>query len=292
MASAHIVELPDGRQLGYAEIGDPEGYPVFIFHGTPGSRLSQTESSPIALIPGLRVITTDRPGYGLSDPYPTRTLLDWPDDIAALADHLNLDRFAVAGGSGGGPHALACAYKIPERVSIAIVYSSPAPANFSGATKKLSLANRMSVWISRYAPWLRQRLMNSYKNIFLKNPDGYIDALAAQMSAYDQEILKRPEVRKRIKEELCEAYRQGVQAHIIDSRLIMTSQGWGFDLAKITVPTHIWYGEEDRLITKAMAEYLIQTIPTARAHLLPDKGHLLLEDESLVREIVSPLLEV
>jgi len=271
-------------------MGDPEGFPLFVFHGTPGSRLSWRSGDPIARISGLKVITTDRPGYGLSDPKPDRTLLDWPDDVAALADHLGLKRFAVAGGSGGGPHAAACAYKLPDRVSVAILYSSPAPANFSGATKGLSFANLGSVLLSRYAPWLRRVLMKRYREIFLKNPDGYIDALASQMSPCDQRILRRAEVRERIEAEIREAYRQGVEGHIVDSRLVMTGKSWGFDLGAIIVPVHVWYGERDRLVTKAMARYLVEAIPTAQAHFLPDKGHLLLEDRKITEEIADLVL--
>ncbi len=291
MTGEQTFRLPDGRRLGYAEFGDPNGFRLFIFHGTPGSRLSRTKDDPIAQVPGLRVITTDRPGYGLSDPQPNRTLLDWPDDVAALADHLGLRQFAVAGGSGGGPHAAACAYKLANRVSVAILYSSPAPANFPGATKRISIGNRVSILISRYAPWLRRRLMNHYREVFLKNPDAYIDALASQMSLYDRRILQQPEVRERIKAEIREAYRQGVEGHIVDSQLVMTGKGWGFDLGRIAVPVHVWYGEQDRLVTKAMAQYLVEAIPTAQAHFLPDKGHLLLEAPEIVQEIVEPILQ-
>lgn len=291
MIGEQIFRLPDGRRLGYVELGDPNGFPLFVFHGTPGSRLSQTRDAPIAQVPGLKIITTDRPGYGLSDPQPKRTLLDWPDDVASLADHLGLDRFAVAGGSGGGPHAAACAYKLSGRISVAVLYSSPAPANFPGAAKGLSIGNLGSILISRYAPWLRRFLMKRYREVFLKNPEGYINALVSQMSLYDQRILQQPEVRERIKAEMREAYRQGVEGHIVDSQLVMTSKGWGFDLGKIAVPVHVWYGEQDRLVTKAMAQYLVETIPTAQAHFLPDKGHLLLEDPDIVREMIKPILE-
>ena len=149
MTEGRTFELPDGRRLGYTELGDPEGFPLFLFHGTPGSRLAHAQGDPVSQIPGLRIIMTDRPGYGLSDPQPKRTLLDWPDDVAALADHLELHRFAVAGGSGGGPHAAACAYRLAERVSVAILFSSPAPANLAGAAKGLSIGNLISVLSDR-----------------------------------------------------------------------------------------------------------------------------------------------
>ena len=97
LLSDNIVQLPDGRSLAYAEYGDPTGFPVFLFHGLPGTRLSWGLIPDHPFPPGLRIIAPDRPGYGKSDPKHGRTMLDWPDDIASLADELNLEQFAVVG---------------------------------------------------------------------------------------------------------------------------------------------------------------------------------------------------
>jgi pimeloyl-ACP methyl ester carboxylesterase len=105
----NVFRLRDGRALGYAEYGDPGGTPVFFFHGSPGSRLQRHPDASIASELGTRIITIDRPGYGLSDFQPERTLLDWPADVAQLADALHIERFAAIGLSGGGPYLLACA---------------------------------------------------------------------------------------------------------------------------------------------------------------------------------------
>ena len=118
------ITLSDGRSLGFQRLGDPDGCPLFFFHGTPGSRLVLSQNDRIAQIPGLHLILPERPGYGLSDPKPGRVLLDWPNDVVELADYLGLDSFAVAGESGGGPHALACAYRLADRVTKALVLSS------------------------------------------------------------------------------------------------------------------------------------------------------------------------
>ena len=121
-----IVRLADGRALAYAEWGAPDGFPVFGFHGSPGSRRTHLgEEAPRSA--DVRLILPDRPGFGLSDPQPGRALLDWPRDVAALADHLGVDRFAVYGFSGGGPYALACAWAMPERVTAAAVVGGEGP---------------------------------------------------------------------------------------------------------------------------------------------------------------------
>ncbi len=113
------IRVPDGRTLGYAEVGDPAGAPLVYFHGNPGSRLDFTsERYDRALrAAGVRFIGTDRPGFGLSDPKPGRGYADWAADVGALADSLGLDRFAVLGYSRGGRYALACAARIPERLT-------------------------------------------------------------------------------------------------------------------------------------------------------------------------------
>jgi pimeloyl-ACP methyl ester carboxylesterase len=98
------IRLPDGRHLGYAEYGDPDGIPLLYFHGTPGSRLQARLFDAPAREVGVRMVAPERPGYGLSDVHPQRTLLDWVQDMEVLADRLHLERFAVMGVSGGGPH--------------------------------------------------------------------------------------------------------------------------------------------------------------------------------------------
>lgn len=105
------INLHDGRSLGYADFGDPDGTPMFHFHGFPGSRLKAKLLSDAAGRHGVHLIGVVRPGMGLSDFQPGRKLLDWPNDVIELALDLELETFAVEGVSGGGPYAAACAYK-------------------------------------------------------------------------------------------------------------------------------------------------------------------------------------
>ncbi len=121
------MELPDGRELAWLETGKPRGFPVFAFHGTPGSRRQVAFDEKAIAASGVRMIAPDRPGYGHSSYHPDRTLTDWAADVAALADHLKIERLAVAGLSGGGPHAAACAALLPERVAAAGIVSGVGP---------------------------------------------------------------------------------------------------------------------------------------------------------------------
>ena len=117
MPEADVTRAADGRTLAYAEWGNPEGFPVFSLHGTPGSRLGRHYDESAYVEAGARVITYDRPGYGESERHPGRHVVDCVEDVRALADHLGIDRFAVMGGSGGGPHALAVTARLPHRVT-------------------------------------------------------------------------------------------------------------------------------------------------------------------------------
>src|SRR5438046_6812360 len=121
------LRLRDGRRLGYCEHGVRAGKPILYFHGWPGSRIEAQLAAPAARRYNARLIAVDRPGFGMSDFKAHRTLLDWPADVAELADTLGLDRFAVAGVSGGGPYALACARRIPDRLTSVIVVCGLGP---------------------------------------------------------------------------------------------------------------------------------------------------------------------
>src|SRR5690606_28847831 len=122
----HLI-LRDGRALHFMEFGRPDGVPAFGFHGTPGSRFMFRLADPAASRLGLRLIAPERPGFGLSSFQKRRKLSDWASDMRELADALGIDRFAVAGVSGGGPYAAACAALMPERVLAAALVSPMGP---------------------------------------------------------------------------------------------------------------------------------------------------------------------
>ena len=124
------LRLPEGRRLGFAEYGAPDGRPVFGIFGAAARRLRPPDG--VTVRAGVRLILLERPGFGLSDPVPRRTLLDWPAEVLALAGALGLDKFAVVGGSEGGPFGAACAYQIPERLS-AVALVSALGATLRGA---------------------------------------------------------------------------------------------------------------------------------------------------------------
>ena len=148
------IVLRDGRRLGYLDQGPRDGRPVLFFHGLGTSRVICPIDEPAAHDLGLRLIAVDRPGIGLSDRLPRRRLLDWPSDVAELADQLGLADIAVIGWSGGGPYAAACAYLLPERVRAAGLVSAPSPLSGPGKADELRRFHRTAARAAGRAPWM------------------------------------------------------------------------------------------------------------------------------------------
>ena len=171
------IRLADGRQLGYAEYGDPQGKPIFHFHGWVSSRLEFGHNHDIANTLGARVISVDRTGVGLSDSQPGRRILDWPNDIAQLADALGIDRFAVSGWSFGGPYAAVCAYKIPHRLTTAGIIAGIAPLNRPGATQGMMRPGRLILGIGKKAPWILRPIAWQIGRMVRSNPKRCVEKM-------------------------------------------------------------------------------------------------------------------
>lgn len=283
------VLLPDGRTLSYAELGDPEGRPFIFCHGTPGSRLDFTDDDLLPKVEGLRLILPERPGFGRSSPQPNRTFKGWAEDVEALADHLGLEKFIISGGSGGCPHALAVAAYLPDRVDAAFVFASPAPADFRGATRGMSLGNRLGLWLNGNASRLLARLIESNVRLLKSDPKRYIVALQGQTGPTDAAYLNDPKYRESAIKTLQEAYRQGSAGHVADAKLAMSRKPWSFDLQNIRAPVVIWQGSEDRLVTTEMGVRLQRSIPNARLNIVQGAGHMLLERPEVIEELEREL---
>ncbi|MCW8806551.1 MAG: alpha/beta hydrolase, partial [Rhodanobacter sp.] len=265
------VTLRDGRQLGFAEYGKPDGIPLMLFHGTPGSRLMTfLEQAEWIQRLGFRVLTPERPGYGLSDPAPGHTIGDWADDVAQLADQLGLDRFHVAGGSGGGPFALACALNLPARVRSATLICSGSPPEFLRISKDMNRGNRVAFFLARYAPLLlrglfalmRRNLGKQRKPSSEKAKKRYL----SQFCDWDQRMLlaRRDDTSTAV--HVKEAFRQGGAGSYHDMMLV--SHAWGLDLTSNTVPVFLWHGTADTLVPVSSARAFARAIPGCEAHFI------------------------
>ncbi len=281
------LRLRDGRLLGYAEYGDPQGEPLLYFHGHPGSRLEAQLGDAVAARQGVRVIALDRPGYGRSDFQPGRSLLDWPDDVAEAADILDIDRFAVLGGSGGGPYAAACAFKIPERLTGAAIVSGTGPFDAPRATEGMRWQNRVGFGLAGRLPWVARLAMWSMGRQVRRSPERAVEAVGRAMAEPDRAVLSRPEVKQAFTEIIAEAFRAGSRGAAWD--MVLLARPWGFRLQDIAMEVHLWQGEEDVLVPVAMGRYQAATLPNCRATFFPREGHLLVVDH--LEEIQGALFQ-
>jgi pimeloyl-ACP methyl ester carboxylesterase len=268
------ITLPDGRTLAYAEYGDLRGKPVFFFHGTPGSRFFRPPDEITARL-GVRLICVDRPGYGESSFQPGRRILDWPKDVARMANALSIQKFCVAGHSGGGPHTLACAYALPERVSAAATLSGVGPVNTPGATLGMTMLNKLGFKYGQYIPWMLWRPLIWW--IFRErcaDPAKAMDREIGLRPPADDELIARPEIRQACLQSEVEAFRPGLKGMSWEVRLI--TRPWGFQLDEIRMPVYLWHGTADNATFVAMAQYMAGRIPDSKLTICEGEGHLLL----------------
>jgi pimeloyl-ACP methyl ester carboxylesterase len=264
------IRLRDGRRLGYAEWGDPGGRPLFYFHGWPGARVEGRLGGVAARARGVRLIALDRPGMGLSDYQPRRTLVDWPDDVVQLAAALGLDRFAVLGISGGGPYAAACAWKLSERLTGAGIVSGLAPVDAPGAFAGMGRQNQVMFRLVGRLAVLRRVLMATTAVSVRRHPDRVLARGVA--AAVDKKYLDRPVVRAVLVESLSEAFRSGSRGPAGEMGLY--ARPWGFRLEDIRAPVHLWHGEQDVNAPATMGRYMATVIPKCQARFYPGEGHL------------------
>ena len=277
------IKLKDGRTLGYAEYGNPDGKPVFYFHGFPGSRFdwqfSDADNSASQL--NARIIAVDRPGMGLSDFKRGRKLLDWPDDVVELANLLQLDRFAVLGISGGGPYAATCANNIPERLNMVAIVSGMGPFEAPDVKDGTS-------WTIPGKPSVIRRILLMLFDMGLrKNPDQFMSRSKETFPEPDRLLLDQPEMTKVYISMLREAFRAGIGGVHHEAKLY--TRPWGFRLQDIHVEVHLWHGELDVNVPISVGRYVADAIPNCRSIFLKDEAHLSLPYNN-IREIISALV--
>jgi pimeloyl-ACP methyl ester carboxylesterase len=267
----------DGRTLRVLEEGNPEGRAVLCHHGTPGSRILWRGLVEDAQARGIRLLGYDRAGYGGSDPDPGRSVADVAGDVAAIADALEIDRLAVHGGSGGGPHALACAALLSDRVVAVASLAGVAPWKAEGLDWldgmgqdnldefAATLAGRETL-----APYLAEQR----DAMLAGDPEAVGEALQSLLSPPDLAVLTGD-----VATFLFEQVRAGIQERLdgwIDDDLAFV-EPWGFDLGGIRVPVQLWHGVQDRFVPVAHGHWLAERIPGVETHIHEEDGHLTLQ---------------
>jgi pimeloyl-ACP methyl ester carboxylesterase len=272
---------PD-RNLAVQISGSPSGKAVFFMHGTPGSRVGPLPRSTLLHAMGVQLISYDRPGYGRSGRSQGRSVADAADDVLAIADYLEIEKFAVLGRSGGGPHALACAARLPERVTRAGALVSLAPFDADGADGKdgldrrewfdgMSDSNVREYTSAQHEPFeLMARLVQATKEI-KANPASHVAALGPEMPEADRRVVSDAEIRAQLALNFAEALR-GTADGWIDDALAFCAP-WGFRPSDITVPVLLWHGAQDVFSPVAHTLWLSEQIPGAITTIWPDRAH-------------------
>jgi pimeloyl-ACP methyl ester carboxylesterase len=268
-----FVRSADGRKVAVQETGNPTGHPVFLLHGTPGSRVGPFPRVRVLYELGVRLITFDRPGYGWSDRLVSRLVADVVPDVEAIADKLELDKFAVLGRSGGGPHALACAALLPERVTRAGVLVSLAPWAAEGLDWFAGMAdsNVREYTAAAFAPEaLTAHLVQTAAKI-RADPASHVSTLSPEMPAADRRIVADVGIRALLAQNFAEALRDSAAGWIDDALAFCAP--WGFNLSDIKVPVLLWHGQNDVFSPVAHARWLADQIPDAIMAIRQDSAH-------------------
>jgi pimeloyl-ACP methyl ester carboxylesterase len=267
----------------FEEVGDPDGFPVVFHNGTPCSRLLPEWWDGRARQRNLRILSSDRPGYGNRPALPGRTIADEVMAVAAALDDLGVERFASWGGSGGGPYALGCGALLGERVvAIASVAGNP-PAD---QAKRDEYA--VEVEAIGQSPVNRQPLLESYE------PDAapmrgwdvptLLESWSDSLSPPDKQALGDGQTGAYLLRAVQEAIRPGVEGWVDDNLAYVSP--WGFDLGDIHQPVSIWHGDQDLMVPISDSEACVAAIPHAEFTVVPDTGH-----PSLIFRHTEPVMD-
>jgi len=278
---AQLITLPDGRRLGFAEYGDPLGAPVMHFHGGLSSRLDAAPLHDAANRLGIRLVAPDRPGMGLSDYQPSRTLLDWPADVAALADALGIDRFGALGWSAGGPYVAACGYALGTRVIAGAMIASAIPFELTGSRRGMNVADRVLLFLSEHAPWAASQALRV--SIGLPSATALERSIARELTAADMASIRSAGPPEAALAFMKESIRQGTVGVVRDYRLF--GQPWGFALRDVRAPIYIWQGSEDTLCSPGDPYVLSTHLPDAHLCIVQGEGHV-----SILRNCAEDIL--
>jgi pimeloyl-ACP methyl ester carboxylesterase len=224
----------------------------------------------------LRVITVERPGFGNSTAQRGRTIIDWPADLAALADHLQLARFQLAGFSGAGPFLYACAWALPDRIERALAIGCAGPLHAGDARGEMAPLRRAFLALLQASPEAAARAVGTLYAI--GGAHWFFRAMTAGLAPVDREALRRPGVWERQLAGIKEALRPGMAGFLQEIALL--AGPWGFPLEAIRVPVEIWHGTADASTPRAMAEHAASLLRDARFHVLAGAGHFLILDHA------------
>ena len=266
------VHAAGNRYVGTYEYGDPAGAPVFALHGTPscGAGFDWTDVS--ARERNLRIIAPDRPGIGRSTAVPMPAVSAYADELAVLADALEIDRFTVLGYSGGGPYALAVAAALGPRVQSAAIVAGAGEIGAWATFADLARSDRQMTWLSLHAPVIARAALRSADLGARIAPRVALWSAGSELTGTDRAALRELGSPRQALALFTQALAHSSAGVVADYALL--ARPWQVDLGSITVPVHCWHGTADTLVPLAHTEELAHRLSNARLTTWPGEGHL------------------
>jgi pimeloyl-ACP methyl ester carboxylesterase len=287
--SSFSLMLADGRTLDVEVSGPDGGTPLFFLHGTPSGGRQYPPLAEAAAARGVRLVGYSRPGYGNSSRQPGRDVAACAPDTAAIAGRLGAERFYVAGASGGGPHALACAALLPDQVLACATVAGAAPFEAEGLDflDGMGVENIEEFGAAIAGPAeLRDYLERQASELSEVTGEQVAAALGDLVSPVDVAALTG-EYAEYVAASFRGAVARGIWGWHDDDLAFV--KPWGFELADIRVPVFVWQGGQDRMVPFRHGEWLAAHVPGAKPRLLPEHGHLSITI-GMFDEIIDELL--
>jgi pimeloyl-ACP methyl ester carboxylesterase len=286
------IALPDGRALDIYVDGPADGVPLVSHHGTPGAGLPFGPFVRAAAERGMRWVSYSRPGYGSSTRHEGRSVADCVGDVVAILDHLGADRFYTSGGSGGGPHTIACAALLPDRVLACAAIAAVAPHDADGLDWSAGMGpenieefgaaeagpDALEAYLEGEAPGLRAAT----------SAQDLIDAMAGLLPPVDRDALSG-EFAEAMIESSHRALARGIWGWFDDDVAFL--RDWGFSLDGIDAPVALWQGRHDKMVPFSHGGWLVEHVAGARPYLLDDHGHLSIAVSSFDR-VLDDMLDM
>lgn len=284
-----LMPTRDGRRLAVRSSGPVDGIPLLFHHGTPGAGRPFRAFERAAHARGCELITYSRAGYGESTRRPGRSVADVASDMEDVLDHLGVTRCLVVGMSGGGPHALATAARLPGRVAGVLVIAGLMPDGLAGRelTDGMGEGNVVEFGLARQGEAaLRAELEREAVALRDATAEELGEGMASVLSPADRAALDR-ELAEDLAGQCAEGLRPGVDGWLDDDLAFV--RPWGFSVEEITAPVFVRQGEQDLMVPPAHGEWLARNIPHAVLHLEPDQGHLsfIARPDAMIEELVS-----
>jgi pimeloyl-ACP methyl ester carboxylesterase len=271
-----LLELPDGRTLEVATLGEPSGTTVLFHHGTPGSANLVAMLAPLAEDGSVFLVTTSRAGYGKSSRLEGRNVASVVADSRAALDELGREEYVVLGWSGGGPHALACAALDAPRCRAAWSLAGVVPTNLDfDWTEGMGPENVEEFALAQEGGPQYEAQIAAYGESFAASTtDNVVELFGGLLSEPDKAVFEPLERRAAFVASLHQGFEFGSSGFYDDDKAMMTE--WGFDPTTIAVPVSVWFGDQDLMVPRTHGEWLAKNLPTATRYFFEGDGHVTL----------------